>query len=76
MHFVEGQKVTVVGKDQRIVLVDIIVSITSCGDIYLSSGGVFDRHGGSKKNNFWDQLFLEEYEDGDETKVNRPVTNR
>lgn len=68
MHFVKGQKVSVLNKDQ-VILVDIIADITACGDIELASGSVFDRCGRGKKNNFWDQTFLEEYQEGDEDKI-------
>ena len=68
MRFVKGQKVSVMKKYQ-VILVDIIANITACGDIELASGGVFDRYGRGKQNNFWDQTFLEEYQEGDKGKT-------
>lgn len=68
MFFEKGQMVTVLEKNNPL-CVDRIVDITSDGEIRLSSGKIFDRHGRSKSGDLWQCAYIDEYVNGDETLV-------
>ena len=68
MEFRVGQKVTVLEKNQPL-FVETIADISDSGEIRLTSGEKFDRHGESKHGDLWQCAYLDECEEKDEERI-------